>query len=90
MKPREHGAAGPRIVLAIDTATAPGSVALRVGERTSERALDWRASFRQMAPAIEDLRTEAGLSWSDLDAIAVPVGPGSFTGLRVGAALALG
>lgn len=90
MRAREAEAAGPRIVLAIDTATGPGSVALRVGEQTRERALDWRASFRAMAPAIEDLRKEAGLAWSDLEGIAVPAGPGSFTGLRVGAALALG
>jgi tRNA threonylcarbamoyladenosine biosynthesis protein TsaB len=81
---------GPRIVLAIDTATVPGSVALRVEARTRERALDWRTSFRETAPAIQDLMGEAGLAWSDLDAIAVPAGPGSFTGLRVGAALALG
>ena len=79
-----------RIVLAIDTATGPGSVALREGERTRERALEWRASFREMAPAIEGLMAEAEIDWGSLDAIAVPTGPGSFTGLRVGAALALG
>ena len=81
---------GPQAVLAIDTATAAGSVALRVGDRTGERGLVWRSSFREVAPAIEELMGEAGLSWADLDGIAVPSGPGSFTGLRVGAALALG
>jgi tRNA threonylcarbamoyl adenosine modification protein YeaZ len=80
----------PHAVLAIETATADGSVALRVGERTREKSLQWRASFREVAPAIEELMAEAGLRWADLDAIAVPSGPGSFTGLRVGAALALG
>lgn len=63
---------------------------MRIEGRTLERALAWRASFREVAPAIEELMGEAGLSWYDLDGIAVPGGPGSFTGLRVGAALALG
>jgi tRNA threonylcarbamoyl adenosine modification protein YeaZ len=82
--------ASPRIVLAIDTATGPGSIALRIGEQTSQRTIEWRAAFRETAPAIQSLMAEAGLDWGGLDGIAVPTGPGSFTGLRVGAALALG
>jgi tRNA threonylcarbamoyladenosine biosynthesis protein TsaB len=77
-------------VLAIDTATPGGSIALRIDGETRERALEWRASFRQAAPAIDELLAEAGVVLRGLDAIAVPSGPGSFTGLRVGAALALG
>lgn len=80
---------GAGIVLAIDTATAPGAVALRVGGETLRRTLDRRAAFREAGPAIEMLRAEAGLDWDDLNAVAVPSGPGSFTGLRVGAAMAI-
>lgn len=88
--PEAEAATSPRVVLAIDTATSSGSVALRVADSTRETPLEWRASFHQIAPAIEGLMAEAGLEWSDVEAVAVPSGPGSFTGLRVGAALALG
>jgi len=81
---------GAGTVLAIDTATPAGAVALLVEERVLRRPIEWRSSFRQVAPAIEQLLEEAGLRLADLGAIAVPAGPGSFTGLRVGAAMALG
>jgi tRNA threonylcarbamoyladenosine biosynthesis protein TsaB len=43
-----------------------------------------------LMPMIERVLATAGLAYSDLDRIAVAVGPGSFTGLRVGLAAALG
>lgn len=87
---RRDGAAAPGAVLAIDTATTVGAVALLIGQRDLRRPIEWRASFRAVAPAVEGLLAETGLGLRDLEAIAVPAGPGSFTGLRVGAALALG
>jgi tRNA threonylcarbamoyladenosine biosynthesis protein TsaB len=43
---------------------------------------------RELMPAIADVMGSAGLRYSDLDAIAVGRGPGSFTGLRIGIATA--
>ncbi|MDX1624381.1 MAG: tRNA (adenosine(37)-N6)-threonylcarbamoyltransferase complex dimerization subunit type 1 TsaB [Gemmatimonadota bacterium] len=77
-------------LLAIDTATDVPAVCLLGGDRSRARRLGWRSTFTETAPAIESLLAEAGLELADLDAIALPAGPGSFTGLRVGAALALG
>jgi tRNA threonylcarbamoyladenosine biosynthesis protein TsaB len=43
---------------------------------------------RELMPAVAQVMSEAGLGYSELDAIAVGVGPGTFTGLRIGAATA--
>jgi tRNA threonylcarbamoyladenosine biosynthesis protein TsaB len=84
------------IVLGFDTATASTSVALRLdGGSVSEARDDPRAgehpghATRLLEMAHELLRAQ-GISWSELDRIAVGVGPGTFTGLRVGVATARG
>ncbi len=44
----------------------------------------------KLVPAIEAILTEANLGYKELDAVAVGIGPGSFTGIRIGMAAAKG
>jgi tRNA threonylcarbamoyladenosine biosynthesis protein TsaB len=46
------------------------------------------AHARELMPAVADVMERAGLRYADLEAIAVGVGPGTFTGLRIGVATA--
>ena len=46
------------------------------------------AHASELMPAVAEAMERAGAGWSDLDAIAVGVGPGTFTGLRIGLATA--
>lgn len=81
-----------KTILAIETAVDGGSVALSCG--------DGRSDGRRIAPsgraseyvlvAVEHLLTEANIELSSVDHIAVSAGPGSFTGIRIGYATALG
>ncbi|MFF5258841.1 tRNA (adenosine(37)-N6)-threonylcarbamoyltransferase complex dimerization subunit type 1 TsaB [Actinomadura viridis] len=79
------------LVLAFDTATAAVTVALYewspgegVRRRGSVETVDRRRHTEVLTPAIAEVMAEAGASPDDLSAIAVGVGPGPYTGLRVG------
>jgi tRNA threonylcarbamoyladenosine biosynthesis protein TsaB len=73
-------------VLAVETSTLSGGAALLDGERVvGEYTLDVRVTHSErLMAAIDQLLSDAGWTARDLDGIAVTVGPGSFTGLRVG------
>jgi len=82
----------PMRILAIDTALEACSVVLMDGDAVVAREHEpmVRGHAEALMPMIARLREAASLDFVTLDRIAVTVGPGSFTGLRVGIAAARG
>lgn len=74
------------LILALDTSTAQVGVGLgsEKGLLAEVRLVRGRRHAEQLSPAIEYVCAEAGVGLGDLSAVAVGVGPGMFTGLRVG------
>lgn len=79
-------------VLAFDTTTSACSVAVCVDGESAGFFHDpmVHGQAEALIPAIEQTMAEAEITYADLDRIAVTVGPGSFTGVRVGLATARG
>lgn len=77
-------------LLALDTATLVSSVALAGRDRLlAELTIQIKKTHSEkLMPNIEELLAAAGTGREDLEAIAVSIGPGSFTGLRIGLATA--
>jgi tRNA threonylcarbamoyladenosine biosynthesis protein TsaB len=78
-------------LLALDTSTYHAGVGVAAGGRVLERT--WHSKNNhgaELLAAAEDLLREAGLSLRDVDRVAVAVGPGGFSALRVGVATAKG
>jgi tRNA threonylcarbamoyladenosine biosynthesis protein TsaB len=82
-------------VLGMDTSTAATSACLLRADGEAfavdpspERLSRPPGHSRELMPALAKVLRDAGLDWSDVDAIAVGVGPGTFTGLRIGVATA--
>lgn len=78
-------------LLAIETSSAVGSLALLDGDSVAQREIATpRAQSESVLPGVGELLDEAGLALGSLDAIAFGRGPGSFSGIRLGAAVAQG
>jgi tRNA threonylcarbamoyladenosine biosynthesis protein TsaB len=78
------------IVLGVETSAARGAVALLkdaqvMGEKSFEKGL---IHGREVAPAIKEVAESADIALQDIDLISVDIGPGSYTGVRVGVATA--
>jgi tRNA threonylcarbamoyladenosine biosynthesis protein TsaB len=73
-------------ILAVDTSTSLGSIALVEGPVIrAELAINVSATHnRRLLPGIHRLLTDVGWTLENLDGLAIGLGPGSFTGLRIG------
>ncbi|HIE76408.1 MAG TPA: tRNA (adenosine(37)-N6)-threonylcarbamoyltransferase complex dimerization subunit type 1 TsaB, partial [Gammaproteobacteria bacterium] len=78
-------------LLAVDTATEGCSAACLIGDKSFERyAVDPQGHSRTLLGMVEAVLAEARLERSALGALAYDAGPGSFTGIRIGAGVAQG
>lgn len=76
------------MILCIDTATAQSGIALTDGKKVFFEKLEARHASDQILGNIDKLIKKSGIELSDLRGVFVIKGPGSFTGLRVGIAVA--
>jgi len=80
------------MLLALDTSTRTVGVALYDGVQVLSE-LVWNSKDYhtvELAPAVAETLSKSGVAIADLQALVVAIGPGSFTGLRIGLALAKG
>ena len=78
-------------ILALDSSTEACSVALLTEQKVVEKfAVIGRGHAEHLLPMMQSLLDENGASLDDIDLFAYGAGPGSFTGLRIGAAMMQG
>lgn len=79
-------------ILALDSSGLVASVAVVEADKTiAEYTINYKKTHSQtLLPMLDEVIKMTGLCLEEMDAIAVSAGPGSFTGLRIGAATAKG
>lgn len=80
------------VILAFDTSAAHCAAALLCGDKLLAHQQDEmaRGQAEYLMPLLDAMLAQAGLRWRDLDALAVGIGPGNFTGVRISVATARG
>jgi tRNA threonylcarbamoyl adenosine modification protein YeaZ len=85
------------IILAFDTSAPHCAATLLYGDQVITRIDEMaKGQAEHLMPMLQEILAKEGLTWRDLDAIGVGIGPGNFTGIRIavsaarGLALALG
>ncbi|HEY9037578.1 MAG TPA: tRNA (adenosine(37)-N6)-threonylcarbamoyltransferase complex dimerization subunit type 1 TsaB [Roseovarius sp.] len=79
-------------ILGFDTSAAHCAAALLCGPRVVAKRSEemTRGQAERLMPLLEEVLAEAGIVWGDLARIGVGVGPGNFTGIRIGVSAARG
>ena len=78
-------------ILAFDTSAAHCAAALLFPERVILRHEPMeKGQAERLIPLLEEVLAEGGIGWPDLKALAVGIGPGNFTGVRISVAAARG
>ncbi|AHC99909.1 tRNA (adenosine(37)-N6)-threonylcarbamoyltransferase complex dimerization subunit type 1 TsaB [Leisingera methylohalidivorans] len=80
------------LVLGFDTSAAHCAAALLRGDRLLASRLEemTRGQAERLMVLLEEVLSEGGAAWQDLDAIGVGIGPGNFTGIRIAVSAARG
>lgn len=92
MATTEKTITNPPILLAIETSGICGSVSLVAeGSCIAEYSLASKLTHsKRLLAGVDWVMNEAEISWEQINAIAISLGPGSFTGLRIGLSTAKG
>jgi len=78
-----------KIYLGIDTTTDAFSVALGLNGEIDEERIPGRKHAEKLIPVVDSMIKKAGIVPRDITAVAGGIGPGSFTGIRVGLSFAM-